>query len=161
MIDSWQQKQILKLYIYFVVKTTSSVELFEVTHRNFKMAEMTSLHMYLFTNFVYNCVFRKDEKKPHETFPISKKTTYWKWTHILKKNYVLKVNTHLKSRYYHWFKFRTVVHCSQINPTNLTRINSSFLFSWGQTQPDLTQLILDPEFLPWPNLTRDVTARKI
>ena len=26
------------------------------------MAEMTSLHLYLFTNFVYNCVFRKDEK---------------------------------------------------------------------------------------------------
>ena len=84
MIDSWQQKQILKLYIYFVVKTTSSVELFEVTHRNFKMAEMTSLHMYLFTNFVYNCVFRKDEKKPHETFPISK------------KNYISKMNAHLK-----------------------------------------------------------------
>ena len=86
MIDSWQLKQILKLYIYFVVKTTSSVELFEVTHRNFKMAEMTSLHMYLFTNFVYNCVFRKDEKKPHETFPISK------------KNFTLKMNANLKKR---------------------------------------------------------------
>ena len=70
MIDSWQQKQILKLYIYFVVKTTSSVELFEGTHRNFKMAEMTSLHMYLFTNFVYNCVFRKDEKSL--TKPVTK-----------------------------------------------------------------------------------------
>ena len=48
------------------------------------MAEMTSLHMYLFTNFVYNCVFRKDEKKPHETFQISK------------KNYILKMNAHLE-----------------------------------------------------------------
>ena len=53
MIDSWQQKQILKLYIYFVVKTTSSVELFEVTHRNFKMAEMTSLHMSLFPPYSF------------------------------------------------------------------------------------------------------------
>ena len=48
------------------------------------MAEMTSLHMYLFTNFVYNCIFWKDEKKPHETFYISK------------KNYILKMNAHLK-----------------------------------------------------------------
>ena len=48
------------------------------------MAEMTSLHMYLFINFVYNCVFRKDEKKPHETFPISK------------KNFTLKMNANLK-----------------------------------------------------------------
>ena len=48
------------------------------------MAEMTSLHMYLFTNFVYNCVFQKDEKKPHETFLISK------------KNYILKMNAHLE-----------------------------------------------------------------
>jgi hypothetical protein len=48
------------------------------------MAEMTPLHMYLFTNFVYNCVFRKDEKKPHETFPISK------------KNFTLKMNANLK-----------------------------------------------------------------
>ena len=28
-MDSWQLKQILKLYIYFIVKTTSSVKLFE------------------------------------------------------------------------------------------------------------------------------------
>ena len=35
MIDSWQLKQILKLYIYFVVKTTSSVKLFEVTVQKF------------------------------------------------------------------------------------------------------------------------------
>ena len=35
--------------------------------------------MYLFTIFVYNCVFQKDEKKPHETF------------HISKKNYILKM----------------------------------------------------------------------
>ena len=33
--DSWQLKQILKLYIYFVVKTTSSVKLFEVTVQKF------------------------------------------------------------------------------------------------------------------------------
>ena len=60
------------------------------------MAEMTSLHMYLFTNFVYNCVFRKDEKKPHETFPISKKNFTLKMNANLKKNYVLKMNANLK-----------------------------------------------------------------
>ena len=48
------------------------------------MAEMTLLHMYLFTNFVYNCFFWKDEKKPRETFPFSK------------KNYILKMNANLK-----------------------------------------------------------------
>ena len=105
-----------KAFIYFVVKTTSSESYLKWLYRNFTMAEMTSLHMYLFTNFVYNCVFRKDEKKPHETFPISKKnftlkmnanlkkelcfenerksqkrTMFWKWTHILKKKYILKM----------------------------------------------------------------------
>ena len=40
--------------------------------------------MYLFTNFVYNCVFRKDEKKPHETFQFSKKDN------------ILKMNAHLE-----------------------------------------------------------------
>ena len=74
-----------------------------MTVQKFQMTEMTSLHMYLFTNFVYNCVFRKDEKKPHETFPISKKNFTLKMNanlkKELKKNYVLKMNAHLEKKY--------------------------------------------------------------
>ena len=42
--------------------------------------------MYLFTIFVYNCVFRKDDKKPHETFHISKKNYILKMAHGTFKN---------------------------------------------------------------------------
>ena len=88
-MDSWQLKQILKLYIYFVVKTTSSVKLFEVTIQKFH----NGWNDFIAHVFVYKwvfTVFRKKEKKTHETFPMFetfslKMNAHWKWTRISKK----------------------------------------------------------------------------
>ena len=97
MIDSWQQKQILKLYIYFVVKTTSSVELFEVTHRNFKMAEMTSLHMYL------------KEKKRKKV----KKKEFWLWYQYWNRTFPLFYLIFESTAGLHWKDFDSACEMSQ------------------------------------------------
>ena len=58
------------------------------------MAEMTLLHMYLFTNFVYNCFFRKDEKKPYKTSQFLKmKTPFKKEQHFENENTFQKRTT--------------------------------------------------------------------
>ena len=53
------------------------------------------LHRFLFTNFVYNCVFWKKEKT-HKPF------TFWKWKHILKKNHILKMKAHSETHFWKW-----------------------------------------------------------
>ena len=86
-MDSWQLKQILKLYIYFVVKTTSSVKLFEdfeVTLQKFHNGWNDFIaHVFVYKLCLQLC-FSERWKKPHETFPISK------------KNFSLKMNANLK-----------------------------------------------------------------
>ena len=84
-MDSWQLKQILKLYIYFVVKTTSSVKLFDkkVTIQKFQNGRNDFIaHVFVY-KWVFT-VFRKKEKKTHETFPMFgtfslKMNAHWKW----------------------------------------------------------------------------------
>ena len=87
-MDSWQLKQILKLYIYFVVKTTSSVKLFDkkVTIQKFQNGRNDFIaHVFVY-KWVFT-VFRKKEKKTHETFPMFgtfslKMNAHWKWMRI-------------------------------------------------------------------------------
>ena len=101
-MDSWQLKQILKLYIYFVVKTTSSVKLFDkkVTIQKFHNGRNDFIaHVFVY-KWVFT-VFRKKEKKTHETFPMFetfslKMNAHWKWTRISKKNHILKMNAHFE-----------------------------------------------------------------
>ena len=99
-VDSWQLKQILELYIYFDIFISSSVKLLVVTVR------------FLFTNLFTNLftIFRKKEKTYHETFPICKmkahfetfqiwknESTFWnlsnleKWKHISKENHISEI----------------------------------------------------------------------
>ena len=61
------------LYIFRCISTTSSVKLFVVT-----------VHIFVYIFFVYNCVFRKKEKK------LTKPFTFWKWKHISKENHIIQ-----------------------------------------------------------------------
>ena len=100
-MDSWQLKQILKLYIYFVVKTTSSVKLFDkkVTIQKFHNGRNDFIaHVFVY-KWVFT-VFRKKEKKTHETFPMFgtfslKMNAHWKWMPT-ENECALKMNAHFE-----------------------------------------------------------------
>ena len=86
-IDSWQLKQIIKLYIYFLTfNTISSVKLFVVTVQIF-------VYKLLFTIVFFGKKNKNSWKTSHN---FSKVTTFWKWKHLSKKNHVLKMKTPLE-----------------------------------------------------------------
>ena len=89
-MDSWQLKQILKLYIYFVVKTTSSVKLFDkkVTIQKFQNGR----NDFIAHVFVYKWVFtffRKKEKKDSRNLSHV-------WNFFIENERALKMNAHFE-----------------------------------------------------------------
>ena len=104
-MDSWQLKQILKLYIYFVVKTTSSVKLFDkkVTIQKFQNGRNDFIaHVFVY-KWVFT-VFRKKEKKTHETFHILKmKTPFEKEPHLKMKT-PFEIEPHFENGKENWSK---------------------------------------------------------
>ena len=86
-MDSWQLKQILKLYIYFVVKTTSSVKLFEdfeVTLQKFHNGWNDSIaHVFVYKLCLQLCFSERWKKASRNLLH-------------LKKELVLKMNANLE-----------------------------------------------------------------
>ena len=95
-MDSWQLKQILKLYIYFVVKTTSSVKLFDkkVTIQKFHNGRNDFIaHVFVY-KWVFTVFRKKEKKKLTKPFPCLE-LFHWKWMPI-ENECELKMNAHFE-----------------------------------------------------------------
>ena len=94
-MDSWQLKQILKLYIYFVVKTTSSVKLFEVTIQKFHNGWndfIAHVFVYKWTDFCkQTSVYSFSEKGKKDSRNLSHV-----WNFFIENERALKMNAHFE-----------------------------------------------------------------